>query len=63
MVVSNVNILNYFPVNLMPCLVTTEQKHEYLKAATTLTSFYCRQCTAQYLTHGKRSTNIDLNLI
>lgn len=36
--------------------------HEHLKAATMLTSFYCPQCTGQYLTHGKRSANIDLNL-
>ena len=63
MIVSNVNILNYFPVDLMPGLVTTELKHEHLKATTTLTSFYCPQYTGQYFTHGKRSTNIDLNFI
>lgn len=57
MTVSSVNILNYFAVDLMPGLVTTELKHEHWKAATTLTSFYHPQRTGQYLTHSKRSTN------
>lgn len=36
----------------------TWKKHEYLKAVITLISFYCSQCTGQYLTSDKRSTNI-----